>query len=151
MNTPTILKKILATKEQEVLARSKALPLAEIKAQALDQNPSELRGVIRLLLYLREMSASGRVLGSALYVPSDDGVLVPARMCVVSDSPWLLRCVGGSGVPSPRPRRVDVAEGWNLWQPDTAAPDAPWGGWTTRGGRRMGQGAEGVTARVGWR
>ncbi|MEN9463857.1 MAG: indole-3-glycerol-phosphate synthase [Pseudomonadota bacterium] len=49
MNTPTILKKILATKEQEVLARSKTLPLAEIKAQALDQNPNELRGFYRAM------------------------------------------------------------------------------------------------------
>ncbi len=34
MNTPTILKKILATKDQEVALRSKTLPLNEIKAMA---------------------------------------------------------------------------------------------------------------------
>lgn len=44
MNTPTILKKILATKEQEIIARSKILPLAEVKAQALGANPGDLRG-----------------------------------------------------------------------------------------------------------
>ena len=47
MNTPTILKKILATKEQEIAERSKTAPLAEIKAQATDRDPSELRGFYR--------------------------------------------------------------------------------------------------------
>src|SRR5690554_6307005 len=49
MNTPTILKKIIVTKEQEVANRSKALPLAELKAQALDQDPSQLRGFYRAM------------------------------------------------------------------------------------------------------
>tara|TARA_B100000287_G_scaffold417690_1_gene453734 strand:- start:481 stop:1281 length:801 start_codon:yes stop_codon:yes gene_type:complete len=50
MNTPTILKKILATKAEEVALRSKTLPLAEIKAQALDCDPSELRGFYNAML-----------------------------------------------------------------------------------------------------
>lgn len=43
-NTPTVLKRILDTKAVEVAARSKTLPLNELKAQALDSDPSELRG-----------------------------------------------------------------------------------------------------------
>ena len=50
MNTPTILKKILATKAEEVALRSKTLPLAEIKAQALDCDPAELRGFYNAML-----------------------------------------------------------------------------------------------------
>lgn len=47
MNTPTILKKILATKAEEVALRSKTLPLNELMAQARDQDPSALRGFYR--------------------------------------------------------------------------------------------------------
>lgn len=47
MNTPTILKKILATKAEEVTLRSKTLPLNELMAQARDQDPSALRGFYR--------------------------------------------------------------------------------------------------------
>lgn len=47
MNTPTILKKILATKADEVALRSKTLPLNELMAQARDQDPSALRGFYR--------------------------------------------------------------------------------------------------------
>jgi len=50
MNTPTILKKILATKAEEVSLRSKTLPLAEIKASALDTDPAELRGFYNSML-----------------------------------------------------------------------------------------------------
>ncbi|MDK2777088.1 MAG: indole-3-glycerol phosphate synthase TrpC [Pseudomonadota bacterium] len=49
MNTPTVLKKILATKASEVAARSKVLPLAEMKAQALDMDPDALRGFYRAM------------------------------------------------------------------------------------------------------
>lgn len=49
MNTPTILKKILATKEQEVALRSKTQPLAELRAQARDRDASELRGFYRAM------------------------------------------------------------------------------------------------------
>ncbi len=49
MNTPTVLKKILATKAGEVAARSKVLPLTEIKAQALDMDPDALRGFYRAM------------------------------------------------------------------------------------------------------
>lgn len=49
MNTPTILKEILDTKVLEVAERSKARPLAEVKAQALDQDPAEMRGFHRAL------------------------------------------------------------------------------------------------------
>lgn len=44
MSTPTVLKTILATKVQEVAARSQQLPLAEIRARAEDTDPAELRG-----------------------------------------------------------------------------------------------------------
>lgn len=44
MNTPTVLKKILATKAQEIAERSQTLPLAELRAMAADTDPSELRG-----------------------------------------------------------------------------------------------------------
>jgi indole-3-glycerol phosphate synthase len=49
MNTPTILKKILATKAEEVRSRSKTLPLNELKAQALDMDVAELRGFYRAM------------------------------------------------------------------------------------------------------
>jgi len=49
MNTPTILKKILATKAEEVRSRSKTLPLNELKAQALDMDAAELRGFYRAM------------------------------------------------------------------------------------------------------
>ena len=49
MNTPTILKKIIDTKAQEVASRSKALPLAELKARALDMDPAALRGFYRAM------------------------------------------------------------------------------------------------------
>lgn len=49
MNTPTVLKKILATKASEVAERSKVLPLAEMKAQALDMDPDALRGFYRAM------------------------------------------------------------------------------------------------------
>lgn len=44
MNTPTVLKKILATKAQEISQRQKQRPLAEVRAAALDTDPTELRG-----------------------------------------------------------------------------------------------------------
>ena len=44
MNRPTVLKKILDTKHSEIAERSKSRPLAEVKAQALDTDPDELRG-----------------------------------------------------------------------------------------------------------
>src|SRR5690606_36437540 len=47
MNTPTILKKIIDTKAQEVASRSKTLPLTELKARALDMDPAALRGFYR--------------------------------------------------------------------------------------------------------
>ena len=50
MNTPTILKKILATKAEEVAQRSKSLPLAEVKARALDSDPEQLRGFYNSML-----------------------------------------------------------------------------------------------------
>ncbi len=49
MNTPTILKKIIDTKAQEVAARSKVLPLNEIKARALDMDSAALRGFYRAM------------------------------------------------------------------------------------------------------
>lgn len=49
MNTPTVLKKILATKAQEIAERSKTLPLAELRAMATDTDPSELRGFYRAM------------------------------------------------------------------------------------------------------
>ncbi len=49
MNTPTILKKIIDTKAQEVASRSKTLPLAELKARALDMDPAALRGFYRAM------------------------------------------------------------------------------------------------------
>lgn len=49
MNTPTILKKIIDTKAIEVAARSKALPLKELKARALDMDSAELRGFYRAM------------------------------------------------------------------------------------------------------
>jgi indole-3-glycerol phosphate synthase len=49
MNTPTILKKIIETKGREVEERSRALSLNELKAQALDQDASELRGFYRAM------------------------------------------------------------------------------------------------------
>lgn len=49
MNTPTILKKILATKAEEVRSRSKILPLNELKAQAQDMDAAELRGFYRAM------------------------------------------------------------------------------------------------------
>lgn len=50
VNTPTILKKIIATKHQEVTNRSKSEPLVELKAKALDQDPDELRGFEQALI-----------------------------------------------------------------------------------------------------
>src|SRR5690554_5609953 len=47
IETPTILKKIINTKAEEVAFRSRSLPLEELKAQALDQDPQALRGFIR--------------------------------------------------------------------------------------------------------
>ena len=44
MNTPTVLKKILATKAQEISQRQQQRPLVEVKAAALDTDPAELRG-----------------------------------------------------------------------------------------------------------
>ncbi|ASP38618.1 indole-3-glycerol-phosphate synthase [Bacterioplanes sanyensis] len=44
MNTPTVLKRILDTKLVEIQQRSAKQALAEIKAQALDRDASELRG-----------------------------------------------------------------------------------------------------------
>ncbi|WP_430460074.1 indole-3-glycerol phosphate synthase TrpC [Thalassolituus sp. LLYu03] len=49
MNTPTILKKILATKAEEVALRSKTLPLNELKAQVRDMDPEALRGFYRAM------------------------------------------------------------------------------------------------------
>ena len=49
MNTPTILKKIIDTKAQEVASRSKTLPLTELKARALDMDPAALRGFYRAM------------------------------------------------------------------------------------------------------
>lgn len=49
IETPTILKKIITTKAEEVALRSQSLPLVELKAQALDQDPAELRGFIRAM------------------------------------------------------------------------------------------------------
>lgn len=49
MNTPTILKKILATKAGEVALRSQRLPLNELRARALDMSPAELRGFYRAM------------------------------------------------------------------------------------------------------
>jgi len=49
MNTPTILKNILATKAEEVSHRSKTLPLNELKARALDMDAAELRGFHRAM------------------------------------------------------------------------------------------------------
>lgn len=49
IETPTILKKIINTKAEEVALRSKSLSLNELKAQALDQDPAELRGFIRAM------------------------------------------------------------------------------------------------------
>lgn len=49
MNTPTILKQILDTKVQEIAERSRARSLAEIKAEALDQDPAQMRGFHRAL------------------------------------------------------------------------------------------------------
>ena len=49
MNTPTILKKIIETKGREVEERSRALSLNELKAQALDQDASELHGFYRAM------------------------------------------------------------------------------------------------------
>ncbi len=49
MNTPTILKKIIETKGREVEERSRTLSLNELKAQALDQDASELRGFYRAM------------------------------------------------------------------------------------------------------
>lgn len=46
IETPTILKKIIKTKAEEVSYRSQSLPLNELKAQALDQDPAALRGFI---------------------------------------------------------------------------------------------------------
>lgn len=43
MSTPTILKEILQTKVTEVAERSRERSLSELKAQALDQDPAELR------------------------------------------------------------------------------------------------------------
>lgn len=50
MNTPTILKKIIATKHQEVASRSKNLPLNELKAQARDSDPEDMRGFEKALV-----------------------------------------------------------------------------------------------------
>lgn len=47
--TPDVLKKILATKAQEVQQRSYELPLAELRAQALDRDNTELRGFHRAM------------------------------------------------------------------------------------------------------
>jgi len=49
MNTPTILKKILATKASEVAFRSKTHSLSELKARAVDCDNAELRGFYRAL------------------------------------------------------------------------------------------------------
>src|SRR5690554_30340 len=49
IETPTILKKIITTKAEEVALRSQSLPLVELKAKALDQDPAELRGFIRAM------------------------------------------------------------------------------------------------------
>lgn len=49
MNTPTVLKKIIATKGEEVAFRSQTLPLAELKARALDNDPAALRGFYRAM------------------------------------------------------------------------------------------------------
>lgn len=48
-DTATVLKKILATKGEEIAERSAAVPLAEVKARALDTDPSELRGFHRAM------------------------------------------------------------------------------------------------------
>ncbi|MDO6681636.1 MULTISPECIES: indole-3-glycerol phosphate synthase TrpC [unclassified Oceanobacter] len=42
--TPTVLRKILATKVVEVRQRQRELPVVELKAQAQDQDPEQLRG-----------------------------------------------------------------------------------------------------------
>lgn len=49
MNTPTILKKIIATKAQEVAQRSAVRALAEVKAEALASDPAQLRGFYRAM------------------------------------------------------------------------------------------------------
>lgn len=49
MNTPTVLKKILATKAQEIVERSQTLPLVELRAMAADTDPSEMRGFYRAM------------------------------------------------------------------------------------------------------
>src|SRR5690606_28916830 len=48
-NTPTILKKIIDTKDQEVAARSKVLPLNDFEARALDMDSAALRGFYRAM------------------------------------------------------------------------------------------------------
>lgn len=50
MNTPTVLKKILATKQLEIAQRQKQLPLAELNARAKDSDPNELRGFYQAML-----------------------------------------------------------------------------------------------------
>lgn len=59
MNTPTILKEILDTKVLEVAERSKARSLAEIKAEALDQDPAEMRGFYQALKNKIELGFPG--------------------------------------------------------------------------------------------
>lgn len=59
MTTPTILKEILETKVQEVAERSKARPLAEVKAEALDQDPAEMRGFHQALKNKIELGFPG--------------------------------------------------------------------------------------------
>ncbi|HBS41702.1 MAG TPA: indole-3-glycerol phosphate synthase TrpC [Oceanospirillales bacterium] len=49
MNTPTVLKKILATKANEIAQRSHSLPLNELRAMATDTDPDELRGFYRAM------------------------------------------------------------------------------------------------------
>ncbi|WP_221801003.1 indole-3-glycerol phosphate synthase TrpC [Oceanobacter mangrovi] len=48
-DTPTILKKILQTKAEEIALRSQSMPLAELKARALDMDPDSLRGFYRAM------------------------------------------------------------------------------------------------------
>ncbi|WP_369857053.1 indole-3-glycerol phosphate synthase TrpC [Candidatus Thalassolituus haligoni] len=48
-DTPTVLRKILATKALEIKQRRRNLPLAELRAQALDQDPEQLRGFYRAM------------------------------------------------------------------------------------------------------
>src|SRR5690606_13169253 len=55
MNTPTILKKIIATKDIDVTKRIRKLPLNELKDQGLDMDSAELRGFYRAMAHKIEL------------------------------------------------------------------------------------------------